>query len=152
MDRIKLSPADNVEVVLRGERPGHKLAVRDIAEGEPVIKYGYPIGVASRAIKKGEWVHSHNLRSGLSGLLEYEYKPSFSDITPQPPASFMGYPRMGGRAGIRNEIWIVPTVGCVNEAARAVERRFAGLRREMYACNVYLYISIHTIHLFIRPG
>ena len=130
MDRIKLSPADNVEVVLRGERPGHKLAVRDIAEGEPVIKYGYPIGVASRAIKKGEWVHSHNLRSGLSGLLEYEYKPSFSDNTPQPPASFMGYPRMGGRAGIRNEIWIVPTVGCVNEAARAVERRFAGLRRE----------------------
>ena len=130
MRTLKIFPADNVEVMLDGERAGHKIASRDIRDGEKVIKYGHPIGFATRDIKKGEWVHTHNLRSGLGGPLGYEYRPELSDTARVAPLSFMGYPRREGRAGIRNEIWIIPTVGCIGASARAVERRFARLARE----------------------
>lgn len=130
MDSIIIHPADNVEVLLkpRGDVPaGHKLALRDIRAGEKIVKYGFPIGAATRDIAKGEWVHTHNVRTMLDEKAEYLYAPSaapgLSAPTAFADASFDGYTRPGGRAGIRNEIWIVPTVGCVNSVASALAAR-----------------------------
>ncbi len=130
MKTMRISPGDDVEVMLEGEKAGHKLALRNIKAGGQVVKYGHPIGVATRDIAVGEWIHTHNLRSALGGPLEYEYAPRLVEAKRLAPEYFMGYPRRGGRAGIRNEIWIIPTVGCVAAAAKAVERRFAALSHE----------------------
>ncbi len=106
---------------------GHKIALKPVSEGEPVIKYGYTIGIASKDIKAGEWVHTHNIRTALSGLLEYSYEPVEVSRKTSEAASFMGYNRPGGKAGVRNEIWIIPTVGCVNSIAEALEKKAASL-------------------------
>ena len=107
---------DNVDINLED---GHKYAIRDIKCGEDIIKYGNPIGHAICDIKKGEHVHTHNVKTNLSGNLEYTYTPKFYD-TPAVPTdrTFMGYVRENGDVGIRNEIWIVNTVGCVNKIAQ----------------------------------
>ncbi len=110
-----INKLDNVEVNLAD---GHKYAIRDIKKGENIIKYGNPIGHATCDIKKGEHVHSHNLKTNLSDKLEYEYHPNLRDIPKvQSDRTFMGYVREDGSIGIRNEIWIVNTVGCVNKVA-----------------------------------
>ncbi len=114
---IRIHPADNVEVILHplGDIPAaHKLAATDIAAGEPVIKYGAPIGRATRDIVAGEWVHTHNLRSHLDEDAAYTYD-FHAEVPPTEKHTFLGYPRAGRRAGIRNEIYIIPTVGCVNQ-------------------------------------
>ena len=100
---------------------GHKIALRRIAEGENIIKYGFPIGHAKRDIEAGEWVHTHNTASNLSGLNEYSYQPVECPQAAETPATFMGYVRPDGSVGIRNEVWIIPTVGCVNGVAEAIE-------------------------------
>ncbi|MGN0494563.1 MAG: UxaA family hydrolase [Acutalibacteraceae bacterium] len=100
---------------------GHKLALIDIPEGEDVIKYGFPIGQAKCKIKAGSHVHTHNVKSNLGNLLSYEYRPDFKDPEPEKSESFMGYRRKDGKTGIRNEVWIIPTVGCVNAVVRAIE-------------------------------
>ena len=105
---------DNVCVNLEN---GHKYAVRDIAKGEKVIKYGYPIGVASNDIKKGEHVHSHNLKTALSGKESYVYSPEFENSEEETDITIKAYIRKDGRIGIRNDIWIINTVGCVNKTA-----------------------------------
>ncbi|MBQ4119809.1 MAG: altronate dehydratase [Clostridia bacterium] len=106
---------DNVEVNLSD---GHKYAIRDIKSGENIIKYGNPIGHAVADIKKGEHIHSHNLKTNLSSNIEYVYEP---DYTPTKKINsnetFMGYVRENGDVGIRNDIWIINTVGCVNKIA-----------------------------------
>ena len=82
------------------------------------MKYGFSIGIAQEQIEQGSWIHSHNLKTGLHGLLEYEYQPGVQIQTDMPPEhlrSFDGYLRPNGEAGIRNEIWIVNTVGCINK-------------------------------------
>ncbi len=98
---------------------GHKVAIRRIAAGEEVLKYGYPIGVASSDIEPGQHVHSHNLVSTLSGdVRARRVERRLVDLpAPSAPATFSGYRRADGRVGIRNEIWIINTVGCVNNAA-----------------------------------
>ena len=106
---------------------GHKVALRDIKKGEPVIKYGFPIGEATEAIPKGGHVHSHNLHTLLSGAHDYEYHPTHPALEAREPVTFMGYPRKVGRPGIRNELWIIPTVGCVNDNAQALARRAQAL-------------------------
>ena len=112
---------DNVEVSLED---GHKYAVRDIAEGEDVIKYGNPIGHATCDIKKGEHVHTHNLKTNLSGNLEYTYDHKVYELPyKRKERYFMGYLRKNGEAGIRNEIWIVNTVGCVNKVAQRIAEK-----------------------------
>ncbi len=122
---------DNVEVLLQveGNIPvGHKRALRDISEGEQIIKYGHPIGRAKCDIKAGEWVHSHNLRSDIPLHDEYEYAPlldSESHNHAYPKATFMGYVRENGEVGVRNELWIIPTVGCVASLSEEVGRAFA---------------------------
>ena len=115
---------DDIAVTLQDAVPaGHKFALRDISVGEDIIKYAYPIGHAKAEIKAGQHVHTHNVKSNLDALLSYEYKPSFKELTPVAPKTFMGYKRADGRVGIRNEVWIVPTVGCVNSIVRELERR-----------------------------
>lgn len=120
-DILILHPLDNVGVLIRarGEIPaGHKIALCDIPSGEKVMKYGNPIGIASEAIRKGDWIHSHNLKTALSGRLDYEWKPEPIHTVPPYEGSFLGYLREDGRVGIRNEIWILPLVGCVNHTAQ----------------------------------
>ncbi len=102
---------------------GHKVALRDIKKGEPVIKYGFPIGEATEDIPKGGHVHSHNLHTLLSGAHDYEYHPTHPKLEVREPVTFMGYPRKVGRPGIRNELWIIPTVGCVNDIAKALAEK-----------------------------
>ena len=111
-----INKLDNVDINLED---GHKYALRDISCGENIIKYGNPIGHATCDIKKGEHVHTHNVKTNLSGSLEYSYEPKFYDIpTETTERTFMGYVRENGDVGIRNEIWIVNTVGCVNKIAQ----------------------------------
>ena len=113
---LTIHPLDNVEINLEN---GHKYALRDIAAGENIIKYGNPIGHATQEIKKGDHVHSHNVKTNLSGNLEYTYEPVEILVNPNPSGrTFMGYVRPNGEVGIRNEVWIINTVGCVNKIAK----------------------------------
>ena len=134
---LKINPADSVVVCLvekkkgdvieaGGERvvlaqdvpAGHKVLLRDVKEGENIIKYGYPIGHARRDLKAGEWVNEDNLKTNLSGTLEYTYQPVGEELSiPHENRTFKGYVRKNGDVGVRNEIWVVPTVGCVNGIA-----------------------------------
>ena len=112
---------DNVTVNIEN---GHKYAARDIKSGENIIKYGQPIGHATCDIKEGEHVHVHNVKTNLSGKLEYTYNPSFvADEKINSDLTFMGYVREDGSVGIRNDIWIVNTVGCVNKPAEILAKK-----------------------------
>ncbi|MCR4959994.1 MAG: altronate dehydratase family protein [Lachnospiraceae bacterium] len=105
---------------------GHKMALHDIEEGAQIIKYGYPIGTAKQAIKKGEHIHTHNLKTRLAEEFEYSYDPVNIDNSKAEKAAaglkktFKGYLRKDGRVGVRNEIWIIPTVGCVSNVATKI--------------------------------
>ena len=111
-------------VTLRENIPqGHKFALAAIREGSSLIKYGAPIGIAAADIPQGSWVHTHNLKTGLCGVPDYTYEPDNAPLVPTDDCLFQGYRREDGRAAVRNEIWIIPTVSCVNSVARAVERR-----------------------------
>lgn len=107
---------------------GHKIALQDIAEGESVIKYGFPIGHATQAIKQGEHVHVHNLATNLSGELSYTYEPKQYanpyEKLPKDQRTFMGYKRANGKVGIRNDLYIIPTVGCINPLLDAIVQQF----------------------------
>ena len=131
---IKINPADNVVVAIdpmkAGEKitvdgqditllsdvpAGHKIALKAFAADEHIIKYGCPIGHAREAIAQGAWVNEKNIKTNLDGLLEYTYNPvSVKLDIPNKDLKFKGYRRKNGDVGIRNEIWIIPTVGCVN--------------------------------------
>ena len=117
---MKINFRDNVEVDLS---TGHKIALCDIKKGENVIKYGYPIGHATEDIKAGDSVHTHNIKTNLSELLEYTYEPEFEEIERREERFFNGYVRKNGDVGIRNEIWIVNTVGCVNKVAETLAQK-----------------------------
>ena len=115
---------ENAEIILLNDIPaGHKFALKDIPQNENIIKYAYPIGRAKYDIKNGEHIHTHNTKSNLAGVLEYEYNPDFKDVETLNPLTFKGYKRPDGKVGIRNEIWIVPTVGCVNSIVREIENQ-----------------------------
>lgn len=121
----------DAEVTTTAEIPaGHKFALVDIAEGTPVVKYGFRIGNATAAIKKGDWIHTHNLKTGLGDLLDYSYEPELVEEKVTEDVTFMGYNRENGKVGVRNEIWIIPTVGCVNNVASKIAELSQGLVRE----------------------
>ena len=101
--------------------PGHKIALKEMKQGEPIIKYGFPIGTAARLIQRGEWVHTHNVKTTLGELLDYTYTPDFHELEAIAPKSFQGYRRKDGKVGVRNEVWIIPTVGCVNSIVKQIE-------------------------------
>ncbi len=131
---LKIHPADNVVVaiqpmsagavfeidgmhitMLEDVPAGHKIAIRDIKKEENVIKYGFPIGHAKEDKKAGSWMNENNIKTNLAGLLNYEYHPKDVVLNiPDEKRTFMGYKRKDGQVGIRNEVWIIPTVGCVN--------------------------------------
>ncbi len=129
-----INKLDNVEINLEN---GHKYARTDISKGENVIKYGCPIGHAVCDIKKGEHVHVHNLKTNLAGSLTYTYQYKDYGILPQNcDKIFMGYRRENGDVGIRNEIWIVNTVGCVNKIAQKLaEKTGAHAFPHPYGCS-----------------
>ncbi len=136
-DLIHIHPNDNVAVALH-EIPagtafcgvtaavtipqGHKMALKPLAENDQVIKYGFSIGHATAAVEPGQWVHTHNMKTNLSGEIEYTYEPNICPVTPVTPKTFRGFRRKDGKVGIRNEIWIIPTVGCVNDIAKKLVR------------------------------
>lgn len=123
-EEILINKKDNIAVSLSGKGnipAGHKFAVKDIKKGEYIIKYGEIIGRATADIKKGEWVHTHNLASHLDEDTEYSYNYFAEDFTPE-KFTFKGYKRKAGRAGIRNDIYIIPTVGCVNNICMRIEK------------------------------
>ena len=125
---------DGGKLVLKEDVPrGHKILTRPVEKDGDVLKFGHPIGKAKADLAPGVWVHTHNLRTGLGGLLEYRYEPA----PPAPPAeplaqaTFQGYVRENGDVGIRNELWIIGTVGCINKMCESLARqagaRYAGL-------------------------
>lgn len=101
---------------------GHKIAVKEISEGAEVVKYGFRIGNAKESIKAGQWVHTHNVKTALGDLLEYSYEPVPVEEKTTEDVTFMGFNRPDGKVGVRNEIWIIPTVGCVNNIATAMAK------------------------------
>ena len=109
---------------LRNTPAGHKILLCDTPKNKPIIKYGYPIGRAKENLKAGEWVNENNIQTNLSGTLEYEYHPAIKPLSiEQEDRTFKGFMRKNGEVGIRNEIWIVPTVGCVNGIAERLARQ-----------------------------
>lgn len=153
---IKINEKDNVAVALsklkRDEtvslgdysfkalediETGHKIAIQEIAAGEDVIKYGFPIGHATKTIRAGEFAHTHNIKTNLNELLEYSYNPAPEVATPPLTAEFMGFVREDGSVGIRNEIWIINTVGCINRTAEQISQeanlRFKGKTDGIFA-------------------
>ena len=119
MKQIQIHPSDNVAVDIES---GHKEALCDIAEGENIIKYGFPIGHATRAIKKGERVHVDNIKTNLKEKLSYTHQPERFALPKVPEYTIDAYVRPNGEIGIRNDIWIVNTVGCVNKVAERLSR------------------------------
>ncbi|MDR1170276.1 MAG: altronate dehydratase family protein [Prevotellaceae bacterium] len=148
---IKINPADNVAVAIErlpaGEQlnisgeiivlqeniqAGHKIALQSFTPGDNIIKYGLPIGHASKDIEQGALINEKNIKTNLDGILEYSYSPlSVPASKPEQQLTFKGYRRKNGDVGIRNEIWIIPTVGCVNgiinELATSLQKEIGGV-------------------------
>ena len=133
-DFIHIHPLDNVAVALHPIAAGtvfagvtatmdipqgHKMALKSLAVDDQIMKYGFSIGHATSPIAPGEWVHTHNMKTNLSAEIAYTYNPKLQHPEPLPAPTFMGYRRKDGKVGIRNEIWIIPAVGCVNDVAKA---------------------------------
>ncbi|MFA7412151.1 MAG: UxaA family hydrolase, partial [Tissierellaceae bacterium] len=120
-----ISDGDKHIELLEDVKAGHKIACKDIYKGEHLLRYGNSIGRATKDIEMGEWIHTHNLSTNLSGKLEYRYTPNHRRLASRKgPTSFKGYKRKNGSVGIRNELWIIPTVGCVNGVAEEIIREF----------------------------
>ncbi len=137
-DFIQIHPDDNVAIALHtvekgtvfagvtAQMPipqGHKMALKPIASNASVQKYGFSIGHATADIAPGQWVHTHNMTTNLSDETEYTYTPEITYPEKLPQSHFLGYRRKDGKVGIRNEIWIIPTVGCVNDVAKALVQK-----------------------------
>lgn len=118
---------------------GHKFALKNISKDENVIKYGFAIGHATCDIACGTWVHTHNVKTNLDGLLEYKYEPTPVVETKPIKASFDGYVRANGEVGIRNEIWIINTVGCVNKTAELLSKKSQELENISKVDGVFCY-------------
>jgi len=121
---------------------GHKFALKLIKKGENILKFSQPIGHAIEDIPAGAKVHVHNVKTNLDGVLEYSYQPALVTLPPiNDGLTFDGYQRSDGEVGIRNEIWILPTVGCVNEVSQAIRRRILenGLPDGIDGIHVYAH-------------
>lgn len=159
-DMLKINDIDNVAVALKSLskgftywsghqnitvlsdiQTGHKIALKNIKKGENIIKYAFPIGQAICDIPAGSHIHSHNMRTNLEGLLHYNYKRCDIPSLPKKNATFMGYKRENGSIGIRNEIWIINTVGCVNKVAEKLAHEANKLYRD----------NIDGVYTFVHP-
>lgn len=119
---------NNREIVLKEDvNRGHKIAIQTIETTENVVKYGFPIGHATKNILEGEHVHTHNTKTNLDGINEYSFNQSLIESTfVDRKLTFKGYKRDNKKVGIRNELWIIPTVGCVNGTADKIMEIFKG--------------------------
>ncbi|MBP5521545.1 MAG: altronate dehydratase, partial [Bacteroidales bacterium] len=140
MKYIKINPDDNVAVALQDLQAGecvegvslktdiprgHKIVLDDLAEGQNVVKYGFPIGHVTRPAQAGTMVDHSCIKTNLEGLLDYSYSPALVEIPEAAQKrSFRGFRRADGQVGIRNQIWVIPTVGCVNGICEEIVRRF----------------------------
>lgn len=157
---IQINPLDNVAVALQPLKKGttvelddltlllkedimqgHKFALKDLNTNDLIIKYGNPIGHATTEISAGSWIHTHNLKTNLGDLLTYTYNKNVSRLPERDARYFHGYRRKNGRVGVRNEIWIIPTVGCVNNVATTIEK----------ASQKYVTTNIESIAAFPHP-
>lgn len=153
---FRIDPRDSVATTLRDMKAGetalgvtlsadvpkgHKVAMTPVAAGEPVLKFGFPIGRATQAIAPGEHVHTHNVRTALEGSGSYRYAPSHEPAAAFHGPGFLGYRRADGRVGTRNEIWVIPTVGCVGRTAQKIAERAARLHEG----------QIDGVHAFAHP-
>ena len=157
---IHISPIDNVVVALHPIAKGtlvevdglsvtaledipqgHKMAVAELGVGSTVVKYGQAIGHVTADVHPGQWIHTHNMKTNLSGEVEYTYEPTHPELAPVEPQTFMGYRTKDGRAATRNEIWIIPTVGCVNGIAQTLEAQ----------CQDLVQGTVEGIHAFTHP-
>lgn len=160
MEIIKIHPDDNVCVALKDlksgyctslenknliltedVKKGHKIALSDIKSDSPIIKYGCTIGYAKCDINPGDWVHTHNIRTGLEEKGEYSYNPKKFALPEAKEETFLGFKRKDGRAAVRNELWIIPTVGCVNTVAN-----------RLAACNQhFVKENVEGLYAFTHP-
>ena len=153
---VRIDPSDNVATLLADARAGemvegvtlsgdiargHKVALAPIAAGEAIVKYGFPIGRATRAIAPGAHVHSDNVATALSGQRDYDWTPAPRADLPPGNATFQGYRRADGRVGTRNEIWVLPTVGCVARTAERIAARAGAM----------LAGRVDGVHAFTHP-
>lgn len=153
---LRIHPTDHVAVALTDLKAGdeacglhllqdvpagHKLALTHLSSGDTVIKYGSPIGYATADIQPGEWVHTHNLHTALTDSNTYTYTPVGASLKVLPPETFSGFQREDGRAGVRNEIWIIPTVGCVNDIAATLAQK----------CKRLIHGSVEDVIAFRHP-
>ncbi len=160
---IKINEKDNVIVALRDILAGtavegvaaletipagHKMALCDISAESEVVKYGARIGFAKEDIKAGAWIHTHNLRTALGDIVDYTYEPVESDIKETNEAVFMGYKRPDGSVGVRNEIWVIPTVGCVNNVAAAIA---SAANKRLAACDEGIRGKVDEVIAFPHP-
>lgn len=157
---LKINPKDNVAVALQNLKAGetveagglgvvlktdvtagHKVALKYIPQGECIVKYGFPIGTAAVPVAAGEWVHTHNTKTRLGNLLDYTYEPNGKPLQSVAPKTFQGYRRKNGQVGVRNEVWIIPTVGCVNAIAKQIEDE----------CQEFLTPELDGIYSYSHP-
>lgn len=156
---LKINPADSVVVCLQPKKKGdvididgrqvivnqdtpagHKILIKDTAQGENIIKYGYPIGHAKEDLKAGDWVNEENLKTNLEGKIEYTYHPVSQSVDiNKENRNFKGYIRKNGEVGIRNEIWVVPTVGCVNGIAEKLVKELKAETQEEGIDAIYAW-------------
>lgn len=153
---IKINEYDNVIIALRDYKKdevidledekitlledinrGHKIAIKNINKGENIVKYGLPIGYALENIKVGSWIHTHNTKTNLKDLNTYSYTPKFTDRKLDlEDIKVNVYKRKNGDVGVRNELWIVPTVGCVNGIAQRIKDAFLAEVGELEIDNI----------------
>jgi altronate hydrolase len=160
-DLLKLHPSDNVAVSLtpldagtqvsidgrsllvqENVPVGHKIALAELPAGSHVVKYGQPIGSTTQPVGRGTWLHSHNMRTNLEGVLDYRYQPVASSAQAAGAgATFTGYGRSNGAVGTRNETWVLNTVGCVNRSAARIAR----------ICSEQFGDCVDGVHTFAHP-
>ncbi|MCR5564573.1 MAG: altronate dehydratase family protein [Gammaproteobacteria bacterium] len=141
-DMVKGDQVENI-TLLEDIRRGHKIALKDIKVNEHIIKYGHVIAIATKDIKKGSWVHTHNVKTTLdSEDRKFTYNPKFNEVKLEEDIKVKAYKRDNGLVGIRNELFIVPTVGCVNGEAKNLEKRFLSLHQDL---------SIDGVHAITHP-
>ena len=151
---IKINKNDNVVVAIKDIKTndvifnvtakqdigkGHKMAIVDIDENSNVVKYGYAIGHATEKIEAGSLVHTKNLKTNLKGVLDYKYEPENVESLESKTGTFRGYKRANGKVGIRNEIWVINTVGCVNKVAEKIVAK-ANERFEGKTDGIFTYV------------
>lgn len=138
LESFEVGDVVNNITILEAVSQGHKIAIKDIKKGQAVIKYGYPIGSASTDIKAGSWVHTHNVVTNLNDKVAFEYQPKLAEVKRiEPHRQVMVYARKNGDVGIRNELLVLPTVGCISKQAEKIVKVFLSRHSQLEVDAVY---------------